>query len=383
MTEDATTHHLPATPVHFRFVSVHRIVGFSGLRTGRELSAVTDLPLQLGVEGVTARLTTDFSESLLEVDRGAAVAKLMLLGFAGNRSPGSKIEAVEEHARAHANERVKKLGPSGVYLVVEVRGNLVTTPTDVARDLGAVVFAFDAVDKKELKARHEPLVSTALTAIALAVDTTTNVSLVADGVALTLSDGRPLYSLTFTAGNLSATVARPASDKDVGAIEHAIAVQLQDERLRSPSRLLVDALRSTDDRLEAFILAWAALEMMIRKYTAGCETGDWIQRVNENDRPLAMALHRDYEEGGHQHYSLAAKVRVFALKHNLGAGEDLATETTRIRKAFREPLYHEGAIADRQFPVEAVIALLRKVMDAAMNPRAVPRRVHRPCRRNP
>ncbi len=367
MTDDPTTIHLPATSVRYAFVSVHRIVGFSEIRSGSELRVVRDLPLNLGIADVSARLTADFSADLMEVDRRAALAHLMLLGFAGQREPGPILEAIHEHAVVLAQERLKKLGPSGVYLVLEARGDVITTPTDIARDLGAALLAFDAVDKKALQKQHEPLMSAALTAVALAVNTTVDVSLVADGVALTLPDGRPLYSITVTGGNVSLITSRPATESDARAIESVMTAVLRDGRLGSPTRLLVDALRSTADRLEGFILAWAALEMMIRKYTAGCETGEWVERVSENDRQAAVTLHQAHCDGGHQNYSLAARARVFALTHKMGSGEDLATEVTRIRKAFREPLYHEGAIADRQFPVEAVIALLRKVIAAAVD----------------
>lgn len=241
---------------------------------------------------------------------------------------------------------------------------------EIARDLGAAVFAFDAVDRTALKAKYASLVRAALAAVALSVDTTTDVANVAEGIALTLPDGRPLYSLTMTAGSARLTTARPATDKDARAIEMAMATLIGDERLATPSRLLVDALRSAADRLEAFLFAWAGLEMVIRKYTAGCERGEWIQAVPEAFRAIASAVHEGFREGGHPHYSLAQKARVFALTHQMGAGEDLATEINQIRKAYREPLYHEGAITDR-LPVEALVSLLRKVIAAAMDACAV------------
>jgi hypothetical protein len=88
--------------------------------------------------------------------------------------------------------------------------------------------------------------------------------------------------------------------------------------------------------LEAFIFAWAALEMVIRKYTVGCESGEWVQSVPEAARETASALHKGFIDACHEHYSLATKSRVFALTHKMGSGEDLAVEVTRIRKAYRE-----------------------------------------------
>ena len=123
-------------------------------------------------------------------------------------------------------------------------------------------------------------------------------------------------------------------------------------------------MRSTNDRLEAFIFAWAALEMVIRKYTVGCESGKWVKTVPPADREFASILHKQFVDGGHQYYSLATKTRVFALTHRFGTGEDLAAEVARIRRVYREPLYHEGAIT-QHLPVEEVVALAKRLIAAA------------------
>jgi hypothetical protein len=366
MANDIALIALPATSVTYRFVSVHRIVGFSDLRPTPELLAAREIPLNLGVAGVSATLIFDPNAALSEVDRGAALGQLMLLGFTGQRAPGDVLNAVHEQAAVYAQERLKKFGAPGVYLVLEARGDLISTPTEVARDLGGALLAFDAVDKTALKAQYAPLVSAAVAAVALSVETTTDVANVADGIALALPDGRQLYSVTMTGSSASLTTARPATDKDARAIEMAMAALMGDERLATPSRLLVGALRSTADRLEAFLFAWAGLEMVIRKYTGGCERGEWVHTVPEAFRAIASALHEGFRDGGHPYYSLAQKSRVFALTHKMGSGEDLGAEITRIRRAYREPLYHEGAIADR-LPVEALVSLLRKAIAAAVN----------------
>lgn len=365
MTDQISVTALPATPVRYRFVSVHRIVGFSELRQSPDLLTVLDLPLNLDLPEVSAYLTMDPNPPLTEVDRGAAVGHMMLQGFAGQRTAGDTLAAVHERAADYAKERLKASGIPGVYLVLEGNGNLVTTPTEVARDLGGAILAFDSVDKRALMENFAPLVSAALAGVVLNVDTTSDVSLVSHGISVTLPDGRPLYSVTITAGNASLVTSRPATDKDAGKIERAITALIGNQRLVTPSRLLVDALRSTGDRLEAFIFAWAALEMTIRKYTSGCENGKWIDGVREQDHSTATELHHAYVKGGHQHYSLAARTQVFALTHQMGSGNEFANEISRLRKAYREPLYHEGAIV-QQLPVEAVIGLASKFMKAVV-----------------
>ena len=44
---------------------------------------------------------------------------------------------------------------------------MVSTATDVARDLTQAVLAFDAIDKKALRTQHQHFVSSVLTAVAL------------------------------------------------------------------------------------------------------------------------------------------------------------------------------------------------------------------------
>ena len=198
MTDDVAMTTLPATPVRYRFVSVHRIVGFSELRTIPELLTARELPLDLHMTGVSANLTIDPNQALTEIDRGAALGHLMLLGFfSDQRAPVDLLTAIHEKASGYAQERLKKFGAPGVYLVLEARGDVISTQAEVARDLGGAMFAFDAVDKKALIAPYAPLVSAAVAAVALCVDTTSDVANVADGVELTLPDDRPLYSLTF------------------------------------------------------------------------------------------------------------------------------------------------------------------------------------------
>ncbi len=298
MADDTALTALPATLISYRFVSVNRIVGFSELRMTPELEVTQALPPDLGIAGVSATLIVDPNAALTEVDRGAALGHLMMLrAFAGKGPTGDLLQAIRERAEEYARERLKKFGPSGVYLVLESRGEPLSTPTAVARDLGGALLGFDVVDKKALKSQYGALVSAALAAVALSVDTTTDIADVANGIALTLPDGRPLYSLTITGGNASLTTARPATDKDARAIEKAMPALMRDERLRSPSRLLVDALRSTTDRLEAFIFGWAALEMVIRKCTVGCERGEWLHTVPEVQREIASALHQGFIDG--------------------------------------------------------------------------------------
>jgi hypothetical protein len=357
MVDEVVLTAMPSTPVYYRFVSVHRIVGFSALADGR------DLPLNLSLPDTNAYLTADPNPTLTWVDQGAAVAELIArAAFTGEPNGGANVEALRSRAVQLAQERTQRLGSPRVYFVLEIIGNLQTASTEVARDLGGAIVAFDAVDKVALIAGHQRVVNAALSALSLIVETSSEIVKVSDGVSLELPDGRPLYSLSVTANSPRLTVSRPVTKADATRIEEAIGKFIADERLTTPSRLLVDALRRAEDRLESFIFAWAALEMVIRKVTANCETGDWVKTISGTNQAAAEKLHQAFVDAKHQSYSLVARVRVFGLMYDMTGIDDLANEVSRIRKNIREPLFHEGKLDEQGLPVEAVTALVRKLL---------------------
>lgn len=362
MSDEVALVPLAATSVRYRYVSVHRIVGFSALADGR------NLVLNLSLPDTSAYLTADPNASLAEVDHGTAVADLIFrAAFRGQARDGSYLETVQNRGKQLAQERAKQLGSTGVYFVLETRGNLQTVGTEVARDLGGAVLAFDAVNKAAIVADHQPLVSAALSALSIIVDTSSDIIKVTDGISFELPDGRPLYSVTMTANSARVTVARPATQADASKIEDAVGKFLADQRLATPSRLFVDTMRRTEDRLEAFIFAWAALEMVIKKFTVNCETGDWVNTATGDNRTAAKRLHQEFLDSKHKFYSLVMRSHAFCLIHNVAGVDELANEISGIRKNIREPLFHEGKLVEQTLPVEAVSALVRRLLTAALD----------------
>ena len=66
--------------------------------------------------------------------------------------------------------------------------------------------------------------------------------------------------------------------------------------------------------------------MLIRKFAAGCESGSWVAAVPEARRSAAEGIHQAFVKGDHRFYSLADRVRVYALTRGLEPVEDLAEE---------------------------------------------------------
>jgi hypothetical protein len=343
---------LPETPLRYRFVSVHRIAGLSALPEGR------DATLDLGAANVTATLTTDPTPALAAVERCAALGFLMLSAFQGREAGKDILGDAEKIHQERASERREKF-PGAIYLVVQAHGEVTSSRTEAARDLEGAVLALDAVDKIAIRRLYDRLIEVAVTSVVLTLNATSDVVAVTDGVTFEMPDGRPLYSLSFRMGQARMTLSRVATTDDVQAFQRTAGALLNDARLQGPSRLFVDALRRSGDRLEAFIMGWAAIDMLLGKYTRNCENGQWLDRVPADQRALAVEIHGAFADSGHQFYSFVDRARVYAL---LFGGEDLSAELRRIKDNFREPLYHQGAVAEDALPVDTVIELLKKLM---------------------
>jgi hypothetical protein len=265
-----------------------------------------------------------------------------------------------------AKERIKDY-PLGVYLVVEARGEQMSAPTDHARHLGDAVFGFDAIDKREIIARHQPLVNAAVTALIVKLNISADVTRILEGVELTLPDGRPLYSFTFSLSAPRLSFGRAAGAEDLRTFERTFPALLADDNLATPSRLLVDALRRRNDGLESFILAWAALEVLIGKQMTKCENGRWIESVRDAARAAAVELHREVLARCRPFYSFADRTKAFCLLNGPTNADAIIARITHLRTTFREPLYHEGRFDENNLPVDAVIELVRQLMGSVAN----------------
>lgn len=304
--------------------------------------------------------------ALAAVDRGAFLGRLMLSGFEGKVSASEILARIEELRTERAAERIKGY-PNLVYLVVEAYGDVTSAPKQDVRDLGTAVFGFSVVDKAAITARFQSLVNAAITAFLLKGNIATEAMHVLDGVELTLPDGRPLYSFTASLSAPRFWLGRPANVKDVRNFEQMLPALLANEGLAAPSRLLVEALRKRNDHLESFILGWAALEMVIGKHTVHCENGEWVRSVPEKLRAAAEANHETYRTSGRPRYPLADRLRVLMLALGSSEWDTTAVEFTRLRTTYREPLYHEGRFEESSLPVDAVIKLVRWLMDGVAN----------------
>ena len=252
---------LSVQPVKYEFISVHHIVGFSTLPNNG------DLPIVTGQDDVVASLVADPNPTLAPLDRDTALRGLMLGQIFGQGVEEDLLRTADERAAVSAIERTKRFRIPGVFLVIRAVGGTETQACNAAL-LERAVIGFDAVDKATLKQRYQPVVAALLTATVLVIDTNSaDLDTVAEEISLTLQDGRALYSMTLQGGTARATTARAVKESDAVSIGTETRRLLVHPELSHPSRLLVDAMRRHQDRLESFLLAWASLEMLINTHT--------------------------------------------------------------------------------------------------------------------
>jgi hypothetical protein len=348
---------LPAKNLTYRFTSLHRVVGVSGL------ADVQDVEIAAGEENARILLTTEPARILAAADLSAArqflAIKQLILREAAQRS-------AEEEAAEIARERIAKFG-EGVYLIVEATGVATASQPSAARGYDWGWVAIDAVDKDQLAASHKPLVDRAVGSLAAMDIHTCDVAKVREVIELYLPDGRALQSVTVTGGSARLSAARPFTDADKSAVEGRVAAIQRNPKLATPIRLLAQAVRSQDDHLEAFLYAWGAMETLVNPSVAPleCESGEWIAQVPTKDHEAASAIHAEWKTSGHRGYSLGQRLAVFALVHGSGPSSELVAEFSRLNGAYRGPLAHHGDIPPPDAS-DTVIGLVRKLLRVAV-----------------
>ena len=358
--DDESTIPLLATDAAYEFVSVHRVVGLT--TAGLE----TDQSIGLDDPAAKAVLTINPQRYLAAVDRSKAVGNLAIRAMVGQRGEGEIQKLLDEIVQTIASERAKAHSLPAACIVVCVSGRTTTIDGVTASDLGDSVLAFRAVDKEAIKARHHALVRDVLTATALVVDQTTlDVVPIAEGVALTLPDGRPLHSVTIS-GSAKLSSARPVADADLAAIGSIFRQLRATPSLSTPSRLLADALRSGDDDLQGFVLAWAGLEILIKKHTSGFEDGQWIAKLGADWQPAAQSLHDGFTSAGRKNYRLLEQLEALLFIRRAADRTELLKDVAEIKNQIREPLFHQGTIPKVGFPTERVVRLTRRLMEVIL-----------------
>ena len=245
-----------------RYATIYKIHGANRLPEGtNEADLVT-----LRYPAITAKLTTDPEANFLHIDRSSALSsQLLKVVFAPDRGGTleERLAAGIERMRAWRTEEVGE----GVFLIFEGEKDIPTPNFEKRRDTQEFAVCIDAIAKPEIWEHFRPSVQSVLAALGLSLSESADLRIqnLGDVVYLVDPDGeKPIYTFTSSVSEIG-SVARPLTEGDITRAA-AMAQKLAAENMMSdPARLLIASLDDATDHLQAFVAAWCALEIFVKK----------------------------------------------------------------------------------------------------------------------
>ena len=309
-------------------------------------------------ERVSAILLKDPSELLADADRGAALAVLLLRGFVASPDPRD-VEAKLAEQVATISENRKKAAQDAPFLVIIVEAEVQPDFAGSHNDQPSYSVYVDAIDKDHIRASARPKADRVLSAAIVASDAEPRFDRVGESIYLVNEDGRITYSMTFTAGAVSAAVRRLAPDLPESVAMYASASRKKGSPdLTTVYSLLRSAVDGRTEPLRAFISAWSALEIFTNKVFKTYED-IWFDELTKG-RSVPDLSHlarmREVMKGKYRLVDTFTVVSVTLAP--VDADADIADFADL--KNLRDELFHGGSLNESALPAHRALALVRK-----------------------
>lgn len=344
---------LPTTPVSYRLTSVFTVRGLH--REGEGEVRFIDKP------PVSAVLVKSADAYLKHSDRSNAVANLMLRGLFSDEMPSGtvdeRITAFVEEART---ERRKKHG-EGPFLVVTAEGDQVVPEPKAHREEDEFIVWIDGGDRSSVIQAHDPAITAVVNSLILFDDAIAGIGKVAESVVYFRSDGKPIYARTLSMGGATAYVSHALPETAPAEIRSLFDSVSGAEDLSSVLGLLRRSFElESQDRFQAFLAAWLALEIFVGKTFAAYEQRMLADNRGDTGSKAAGRYWNRIKEVMKDKYRFADRFAAIAFQLDPEqADEDLVT-ASRI-KGLRDGIVHYGdRVAPRELPLETTRKLTRK-----------------------
>jgi hypothetical protein len=340
--------------VKFRYTAIFALQGVSWGSEGDREIAVDES------SGVRVVLTSDPDKFAFEGDRSLAVATLMLGSlFSDQSTDDQRRDRVSGQVERIQQSRRDRLGGYAA-LVFVAEGEVESFHPSNERETHEFAVCFDAADKEEIKRRFEDSVAAVLTAVSLALPGLVGFVKLKDSVVFERSDGKPLYSYTFTTGPVRAIVSSKPESKALDEIGCLFDRLRQESQLNRVQRLVRSSFDDEQDRLRAFLAAWTALEILVNKVFAGYEQRYFSQLLEEQQPLEAKAKFlRRIQDVMKDKYRLSDKFGAIAFQlAPLSADQDLKDMLSI--KAVRDKLLHGDDVSEGALPLEPARNLVVK-----------------------
>ncbi|HEY9671816.1 MAG TPA: hypothetical protein V6D11_10250 [Waterburya sp.] len=222
-----------------------------------------------------------------EGDRKIALANLMLNLTFGQVKPGSIDEQLQEEIEGMKHSRKQKFGTE-LFLVYVREGSVdtFTASNPVEKEEFVVNFNDNGTPKDSIRAGSEPHMMAALSAVMLAATNVQGVKPVIDEVVFFREDNKPVYSYASSA-TATGYISRNITSEEVNSVANWYNILIADKNFKRVVRLLVSSLQNDNDILRAFLAAWMALEIFVKK-TFSVYEDCFFQQINNGCSPKVL-----------------------------------------------------------------------------------------------
>lgn len=242
--------------MRYTYTAAWAVVGGGTLQ---EESQLTELASSESTQFI---LTRDPDALLVKVDEASALGRLMLTGPWHPRSDYYRTELASEIEEIKA-ERKKKIAAQTV-LVFQAHGEIDASIKE-PREYDTFVATFDAVEKNVVRERHRTDIEAMKVAVAFESHVPSRFAHLTDGIyLLNHSSGKPVYSVSVSL-NAEFNLSTPISAEAAKWIRDLYTALNQANDIDSVYRLFSQMAEYGTNRLKAFLLGWAALEILIAK----------------------------------------------------------------------------------------------------------------------
>lgn len=347
----------PAEPsavgVHYRLIAAFTVRGLHP-DGGGEVTLVDRPPLR-------ATLVGNPDSYLEHPDASNALANLMLRGLFGGETPeGTPEERIAAFVTEARLERQKRHG-STPYLVITVDGQKDVPGPKAQREEESFVVWIDGGDRQGVLQAHEAAITSTVNSLILYDETIAGITKVAESVIYFRLDGKPIYARTVSMGGASAYVSRTPPPDATAEIQSLFDSVSSSEGLSTVLNLLRRSFElESEDRFQAFLAAWLALEVFVGK-TFGRYEGLMLPDSSLNSTSKAARRYWGrIKEVMKDKYRFSDRFAAIAFQLDPDRADDDLASASQV-KDLRDGIVHRGdRVEPRDLPLEATRRLARK-----------------------
>lgn len=312
----------------------------------------------------TARLTGDLQTIPYEVDRGAAIATLLLKAIFISGGEGEHEERLAQEIEGIKQRREKEAGGSA-FLVFEAEGDVEDFEIINDKEEADYVIALTESPKQEIGSRYENAINAIFAAFAIYSDTVSGIKKVANAITFFRGDGKPVLCYTL-GGTANMHVASSLTSQAMELVKMNSGILSKHQALVDSTRLLSRSLAVNSDPLMSFLSVWSGLEIFINKNFKVYEKRV-LDRLSAGNPPLVPPkVVERIQNVMSDKYRLADKFSVIAAE--LG-DPDVDSDQAQFEsyKIVRDKLLHGEEVSISSLPFVQTGKLLRKYLKLHLN----------------